>query len=186
MNLIADIRSQARLTQAELAERAGTSRTRLSAYENERTTPELDTVERIARAAGVELTYAPIGSRRLRGQIDDVRATIASDRTADAVRLIAELIAWVRAGVVHLDALGVEPAPLGDRRWDALIGGVAEMLFHEAGRPTPGWASSPGRVLDRPWFVSRLHKLWPEIFRTTPAALASRGVLISAASLESV
>ncbi|MGH9133030.1 MAG: helix-turn-helix transcriptional regulator [Ilumatobacteraceae bacterium] len=186
MTLVAEIRARAGLTQAELAARAGTSRTRVSAYENAHTAPELDTLTRLATVARAELVLAPWGTRRVKAQIDDIGASVADGRTSDAVRLVAELVAWVRDGVVELDALAQEPASVGDRRWDALLAGVAEMLFSEARRAVPGWASSPARILDQPWFVSRLRSLWPEILVTTPAALAARGVHISARSLESV
>lgn len=186
MTLVAEIRARSGLTQARLAQRAGTSRTRLSAYEHQRTAPELDTLERLAAAAGVELALAPRGSRRMAAQVDAIRSAVAGDRRSDAVRLIAESMAWVADGIVDLEAWQQEPASVGDRRWDAFLAGVAEMLFVRGGRPVPGWASSPARVLDHPWFVSSLRSLWPEIVVTTPAPLAARGVLVSASSLVSV
>ena len=186
MSFVAEIRAHSQLTQDELAARAGTSRSRLSAYENDRTAPELDTLERLAAAAGLELALAPRGSRRIAQQIEAIRHAVAEGRTSDAVRLVAEIVAWVRDDVVSLDTLAHEPASTGDRRWDALLAGTAELLHHEAGRPVPGWAASPARSLDFPWFVSSLRSLRPEIYRTTPAPLAARGVLISAAALQSL
>ena len=186
MSLVAEMRARAGLTQAEFAKRAGTSRSRLSAYEHERTAPELDTLERLAGAAGVELAVAPRGTRRVNAQIDALQGAVAEGRFFDGVRLTAELMAWARHDVIDIEALRHEPAGTGDRRWDALVAGVAEILFTERGRRVPGWASSPGRILDHPWFVSTLRSLWPEILVTTPAALAARGVLISARSLDSV
>lgn len=47
---------QARLTQAELAARAGTSQAALSAYENGRKQPSLETFSRILEAAGARLS----------------------------------------------------------------------------------------------------------------------------------
>jgi len=44
------------LSQAELAARAGTSRTTLSAYENGRKSPTLETAQRILAAAGFDLS----------------------------------------------------------------------------------------------------------------------------------
>jgi len=186
MTLLADLRTKSGLTQAELARRAGTSRTRLSAYENERTSPELDTLQRLVNAAGVELALAPRGAARVSRQIDELSEAVAESRSSDGVRLVAELVAWVRDGVVDLDTLAHEPASVGDRRWDALVAGVTELLFAEAARLVPGWASSPARILDEPWFVSSLRPMWPYIFTTTPAPLAARGVHLSADSLASV
>lgn len=57
--LLVRAREAAGLTQAALAEISGTSRPTLSAYENGRKSPTLDTVQRIVRGAGYELTLEP-------------------------------------------------------------------------------------------------------------------------------
>lgn len=106
--------------------------------------------ERLVAAAGLELALAPRGSRRIAQQIETIRLAVAESRTSDAFRLVAELIAWVRDDVASLDTLAHEPASTGDRRWDALLAGVAELLHHEAGRPVPGWVASPAHTLDVP------------------------------------
>lgn len=66
-------REQAGLTQAELAQRSGTSQATLSAYEHGHKTPSADTFDRILAAAGVRLATEPAaravvspGSARLR------------------------------------------------------------------------------------------------------------------------
>src|SRR5690348_14066078 len=58
-DLIVRARRTAGLSQAELARRAGTSRTTLSAYEHGRKSPSLDTLERLLAAAGFELAAHP-------------------------------------------------------------------------------------------------------------------------------
>ena len=57
--VLAGVRVQAGLTQQELAERAGTSRPTLSAYEHGRKAPGVDTYERILAAAGYRFEAAP-------------------------------------------------------------------------------------------------------------------------------
>lgn len=52
-------RAAAALSQAALAERSGTSRPTLSAYEHGRKSPKLDTAQRILRAAGFDLVLSP-------------------------------------------------------------------------------------------------------------------------------
>ncbi len=59
-DLITRAREAAGLSKAELAERAGTSRPTLSAYEHGRVSPTLETAERILAAAGQRLTLTPI------------------------------------------------------------------------------------------------------------------------------
>ena len=53
--LIEQARTAAGLTQQEMAERAGTSRTTLSAYEHGRKSPNLETFERLLVVAGYEV-----------------------------------------------------------------------------------------------------------------------------------
>ncbi len=58
-SLLAQARTAAGLSQAALAERAGTSRPTLSAYEHERKSPTLETAGRIVGKAGFELSLTP-------------------------------------------------------------------------------------------------------------------------------
>jgi transcriptional regulator with XRE-family HTH domain len=57
--LLARVRRAAGLSQDELARRAGTSRTTVSAYEHGRKSPSLDTVDRLVAGAGYELDARP-------------------------------------------------------------------------------------------------------------------------------
>lgn len=59
-NVLKQAREAAGLSQAHLARGAGTSRPTLSAYEQGRKSPTLDTAQRILAAAGFELTIAPM------------------------------------------------------------------------------------------------------------------------------
>ena len=59
-------REEAGLTQAELAERAGTSQAALSAYENGRKQPSVETLSRILAAAGAGLRIESPLERRAR------------------------------------------------------------------------------------------------------------------------
>ena len=58
--LLERARHDAGLSQEELATRAGTSRTTLSAYEHGRKSPMLATVERLLNSAGFELSVNPL------------------------------------------------------------------------------------------------------------------------------
>jgi uncharacterized protein len=57
--LIADMRRTSGLSQAELARRAGMQSSVLSAYAHGRRQPSVESLARIAAAAGVELQLAP-------------------------------------------------------------------------------------------------------------------------------
>lgn len=72
VDLLGRVRHAAGLSQDELARRAGTSRTAVSAYEHGRKSPSLDTVDRLVSSAGYELDVRP--------QIAFVRAPSARGR----------------------------------------------------------------------------------------------------------
>ena len=58
-DLLERVRRAAGLSQDELARRAGTSRTAVSAYEHGRKSPSLETVDRLVAGAGYELDARP-------------------------------------------------------------------------------------------------------------------------------
>jgi transcriptional regulator with XRE-family HTH domain len=70
--LLSWVRRAAGLSQDELAGRAGTSRTAVSAYEHGRKSPSLATVDRLVAAAGYELDVRP--------RIEFVEAAVARGR----------------------------------------------------------------------------------------------------------
>ncbi|HSV37760.1 MAG TPA: helix-turn-helix transcriptional regulator, partial [Nocardioidaceae bacterium] len=53
--LLRDARTRAGLTQSELAQRAGTTQSVISAYESDRRQPALTTLEGLVAATGLEL-----------------------------------------------------------------------------------------------------------------------------------
>jgi transcriptional regulator with XRE-family HTH domain len=61
--LVSKIRRDTGLTQAELARRTGIQRSVLSAYERGHRQPSATALARIARAAGLELTVAPLSDQ---------------------------------------------------------------------------------------------------------------------------
>src|SRR5260221_5542061 len=84
-------------------------------------------------------------------------------------------------------AIAEEPALTNDRRFDALVGAIAEYLAkqYRLGR-IPTWASGPARSLDRPWHTSSMFIDWTREFLTdamreyltfaSPAEFASRNI----------
>lgn len=62
---IKDARARARLSQAELAARAGIAQAAVSAYENGKRQPSVEALQRLMLAAGFELKFvlAPLGDR---------------------------------------------------------------------------------------------------------------------------
>jgi transcriptional regulator with XRE-family HTH domain len=94
--LIKRIRSQRNISQAELARRAGLTRSVMNAYERGHRQPGVDALARIAAAAGMELQIGP-GS----GRIDAVR----NDRILQQVLDLAEALPQKRRGELTYPSL---------------------------------------------------------------------------------
>ncbi len=78
-NLIKLARRDSRLSQRELARRAGTSQAAIAAYESGRRSPTLDTLARIVRAAGQDLRIQVVAY----DDHDDVMATYEASLTEE-------------------------------------------------------------------------------------------------------
>ncbi len=111
--LLERVRQQAGVSQEELASRAGTSRTTLSAYERGRKSPTLATVDRLLESVGFELTAEPrvcfseIEMRRGRPIFVADRLWRLPIRRAFAEIALPLSLNWSRPGAVFA---------LGDRR----------------------------------------------------------------------
>ncbi len=91
--MLADARHRAGMTQDAVAELAGTSAPRLSAYERDRTSPTLATAQRILAAEGFELTIRPTGARTInhgtyRGRPIEIPEELPGVEPADAFATI--------------------------------------------------------------------------------------------------
>lgn len=150
---------------------------------------------RYADAVGAELDARTTRSiPSLDRTAGEVRVSLAGAGAGEALRQIVQFL----DDIAPLDnptirqAIGSEPDTVGDHRWDALLGGIAEYVSHRAELPVPGWAASPGRFLRRFWFVIEdiLGRPTPGLdiaaFVSAPPELANRGVFLDRSSLVSV
>lgn len=105
-NLLERARVEAGLSQDELAERAGTSRTTISAYEHGRKSPTMTTATRLLSSAGFELTIQPhisfseVQLRRGRPVFVPDRLWRLSMREAFASTKLPLGLNWSRPGAV--------------------------------------------------------------------------------------
>lgn len=102
--LLGEARHQAGLTQDQLAQQAHTSRTAVSAYENGRKKPTLDTAERLLNASGFELDMRPritfhpvLGTRGRVYQVPDQLPSLPPRRALATVALPLSLN-WSQPG----------------------------------------------------------------------------------------
>ncbi|WP_206477066.1 helix-turn-helix transcriptional regulator [Microbacterium sp. KRD172] len=139
------------LTQRDLAQRTNVDQGRVSRFEGGREA-EFSTIERFLSGAGHRLYSAP--TRR------DDAATIAAAirrylRAGDKYSALRELIQLSdnlasEHGLVR-GVLGLaEPAPTGDRVWDAALAALVDLRLSEEGLPSPAWVDAPNRRLRAP------------------------------------
>ena len=87
---------------------------------------------------------------------------------------------------VRCSMLREEPPPLGDARYDALVGGIAEYLFKRwAPEMPPPWIGNRDRYLDEPWFphAGDDPALREYLTFASPAEFKSRNIMTDEAPL---
>ncbi|WP_100445930.1 helix-turn-helix domain-containing protein [Glycomyces xiaoerkulensis] len=184
------------LSQSEVAARIGTTQSAIARLESGASDPRLSTLERFADVVGVKLGVRSEHSRMssLEFTAAQIRRSLAEHDSAEAFRQVVQFVDDIRradAAAVRR-AVRIEPESTGDKRWDAMLAGIAEYVSRGVGLPVPGWASAPGRFLRRSWFVIEdiIERPSPGLavlaFASSPPELAARGVLIDRTSLESV
>jgi predicted nucleotidyltransferase/DNA-binding XRE family transcriptional regulator len=99
-SLLRDARTRAGLTQAELAERAGTTQSVISAYEHDRRQPALSTLADLVSATGLELE---VTVRTRRRPIDRLTGPLGV-RVRQQRRRLVEVAS--QHGVTHLRVFG--------------------------------------------------------------------------------
>ncbi len=186
MTIIRGARSAAGITQVELAERAGTTQPAVAAYESGARTPNLATLSRLLDGCehDVELVARP-RMRRGAASLAQLSPTISEDlsvdRESDAVRLLFgfadDFRGSSRPGRVTLVA--EEPAPTGDRRFDAALAGLAEFFAAEAGIAAPTWVNGDLRFVEPWWFVASRPAFNAYTLANSPALLARHGVFMA-------
>jgi transcriptional regulator with XRE-family HTH domain len=108
---LAELRHRKRLPQNEVAQRAGVTRSQLSAYENQRARPSLTTLGRILRAEGCTLGDLDLALRIASGSSQPCK-NLLEDR--EILELCWRLLGAVQAREAARGECGSEPA--GGRR----------------------------------------------------------------------
>ena len=124
MNLVARLRRRTGLTQAALAELAGTSQPTIAAYETGTKRPSLRTLERLASAAGlgVHVAFVPHLTR------EDRRSLALHERIADRLRADpVETLARAEANLRRMRVLHPDASELFDE-WERLLHGYPDEL----------------------------------------------------------
>ena len=133
MNLVVRLRRTTGLTQAALAELAGTSQPTIAAYEAGTKRPSLRTLQRMAAAVGlgVHVSFVPQMTR------EDRRSLALHERIADRLRAApAETLARARANLLRMRGLHPGASELLDE-WERLLTDSADALVDALVNPGP-------------------------------------------------
>ncbi len=95
---IRSLRQRGGLSQRQLALRMNVPRTYVSKIENEKATPTLSSLERLARALEVSVPELLMGAER--GRQEEIRGLLADDFIAQLVPFVAKLDGMQRASVM--------------------------------------------------------------------------------------
>jgi transcriptional regulator with XRE-family HTH domain len=184
--LVKDARRAAGITQARLANNAGTVQPAVAAYESGARTPTIATLTRLLDACECDLEIrarprtrrgATALDKLARSMIDD----LAHDREQDALRLLFgfadDFRGSSRPGKISL--IQNEPSATGDARFDAALAGAAEFFAQEGAIPAPSWTEGSNRFVGPCWVVASRPAFEAYTRAHTHPAFARHGVFIA-------
>ncbi len=125
MSVVSRLRRIAGLTQAQLADAAGTSQPTVAAYESGGKVPNLRTLERLASSVGLDLhvSFVPAMTR------EDRRSLALHSRIAQRLQQAPEMVlSQARANVAHMRRLHPGARPLLDEWANILAGPLDEVV----------------------------------------------------------
>jgi len=173
------------LSQSDLANMTGISKSNISAYENHRREPSTTTLERLAKGAGLRVLLLDVGrgapvaehvkvlaTALGRGDVDYAFATLLTisldlTHTSPSVRVV----------------LSYQAPPSIDAEWDAAVAGVVEWRLAEAGAPIPDWVTACERDATKPW-APPMAVQFEDAETSDVEALSRRGIRIHSVDLE--
>lgn len=180
------------LTQAQAAELLGTRQSNVSAYEQGRLVPGDVVSMRIAAFIDqpADSIFARYSASTLASAAAQIRADlVAGHRDVDMLRVVIQAsddFAKFTSPIERALFLA-EPSPTGDRRWDALLAGLAVHLCRQAGMDrVPLWTRDAHRMLDVPWWFGSSGERKAFTLRDAVPSMRARGVLFSRRNLESL
>ena len=149
--LVRAARKSRRLTQAQLAARAGLDQARVSRSEDATEKPRYDTVERLLAGAGHRLYAAPTRRDDAATIATQIRDSLKRGDRALALRYLLQLNDNLVAekGLVRGVLAVTEPELTGQKAWDAAIAALVAWRLNEEHVPLPEWVAAPERKLDR-------------------------------------
>jgi DNA-binding XRE family transcriptional regulator len=186
--LLRAARSASNLKQSALASGARASQAEVSAIENGKRNPTVDTLDRLLAKTGHRL----IAIRTDRPDVVTSAARIAmavkrGDRES-ALRAFLDYSDGLASknGVDRVVLAASEPHATGSDAWDAALAAVTELRLDEGKVPKPDWITTFGRQLKAPASPHLTAYDLPPDVELVPPEFLRRNVLIERGTLESV
>ncbi len=187
--MLAAIRKRLGISQEKAAYLLGTSQSNISRYEKGNLTPGPLVSQRIQLLGQLSEDSAYVDNPYL--TMPALAATIhreavPTDDRSWGIRLAAQAVSDIRSLEQDADVnlFLAPPSGTGSDMWDALLSGIAEREAKRFAVPHPAWIYGP--PLPRLTWVTKTNGMEAVAFTHTPPELRVRGVMVDAASLESV
>lgn len=183
------VRTERRLSQRELARRAGVTPATISDIERGRRQPTLPLLGRIVTAAaGPRVALRLVDPAGAKAIADAAAVALAEGDGEGALRAVLSL--WdllLRNDSTRVKAVvGDRPALIGEPPWDAFIAAVVEEACARHGIAAPTWTGEPARYCSPARHLSAVPAMHELEEATAPEAFRRHGVYVAAAALESV
>ena len=186
-DLLKHSRSQAGLTQRELAAKAGVSNSEVARIESYRVQPSIPVLGRLLDVLGLGVGIS--GEYRdnrasANGIAESIKAEVAANNDQRAFLAWLVLLDDLSAvtSVRLLELVRDPPLPTGDSRYDELIAGLVEYVCEAKAVDPPPWVDEPWRTTEQ-WYVSGLPGLYEFEREESPPPFAKRGVYLLERSL---
>jgi transcriptional regulator with XRE-family HTH domain len=189
-------RAASGLSQSELALRSGIAGSSLSLIEHGKREPTFATLETLLRAARRSVVTIPTVRSDAARIAEDIRAALAGSagsagsetRDASAFRRFLQLAdnLAAEAGATRVGLTLTEPASTGSNQWDAAIAALCEYRLNADALPVPDWIGTRTGRASTGWAPRTSDYDIPVDLAQVPPEFLSRGILIEAATLESV
>lgn len=181
-------RAASGLTQSELAFRSGIAGSSLSLIEHGKREPTFATFDALVRATRRSVVTIPTLRSDAAGIASEISDALTKSDDALAFRRFLQLADNLAAehGATRVGLVLTEPAPTGSEHWDAAIAALCEFRLDESALPIPDWVAARAGRADIPWTPRTSVYDIPADPTQVPEEFLRRGILIEAATLESV
>ncbi|MCI4658036.1 helix-turn-helix domain-containing protein [Cryobacterium zhongshanensis] len=181
-------RAASGLSQSELAVRSGIAGSSLSLIENGKREPTVATLEALLLATRHTVVTLPTVRSDAARIASDISAALADSDEPEAFRRFLQLADNLAAerGSTRVGLTLTEPLPTGSEHWDTAIAALCEYRLNADALPVPDWILAKEGNPDSPWSPRTSDYDIPAEVNRVPREFRDRGILIEAATLESV